>query len=266
MRECPPTTRWRFLASLGMTRMIISMKLDYVGSNGFFNTPPFSHQGLAFNARFADNPNMMGTHIARCLLVGALLVIGAACQSSDRARESAPSTQAQTPLDESSQGRSESDTARKTVFTEGYGDLVWGSSSEAVRERFKDEYLSVGRNRLGEPLVQYFDTLMGLSCEVSFSFNKNRLYAVHLDFNIEGMDSTTIMKAFDHCNAMASGEYGDPAWIRETSDTLGPGVQWFSPETEVLLGYLRHPNYKPHMSIRYRCPDLSYPENMPPML
>jgi hypothetical protein len=39
MRECPPTTPWRFLASLGMTRMITSMKLDYVGSNGFFNTP-----------------------------------------------------------------------------------------------------------------------------------------------------------------------------------------------------------------------------------
>jgi len=47
MRECPPATRWRFLASLGMTRMITSMKLDYVGSNGFFNTPP--------NAGFASH-------------------------------------------------------------------------------------------------------------------------------------------------------------------------------------------------------------------
>jgi hypothetical protein len=39
MRAWPPTTRWRFLASLGMTRMITSMKLDNVGSDGFYNTP-----------------------------------------------------------------------------------------------------------------------------------------------------------------------------------------------------------------------------------
>jgi hypothetical protein len=39
MRAWPPTTRWRFLASLGMTRMIISMKLDNVGSDEFYNTP-----------------------------------------------------------------------------------------------------------------------------------------------------------------------------------------------------------------------------------
>jgi hypothetical protein len=39
MRAWPPTARWRFLASLGMTRMIIPMKLDNVGSNGFYNTP-----------------------------------------------------------------------------------------------------------------------------------------------------------------------------------------------------------------------------------